>query len=678
MYGQNELIHGLVIEEFDNGNDTDKLRVENADKDILDKNIVLGVLLPNDTQYDYTAWETNYAAVTWAVEDAKMMAEKLNLTKISNYTIKIKYLDTQCDPEKALGPAVHLRHAMKIDVVIGPACSQVADGITSLAAYWDFPVFSHASRRPDLDKNPTLSRVSPTYTRVGEVYKTLIEEYEWTSIHLLYTEYDDDDEDDDGENKIVILLLEEKQVIDVLRRSQEMELSQKEFLFLVTYELDPGDLIRTPWLRNNGTDVEKNLFDNVFEVSARGMIETHKWFDGKTSTDFRKLLPAKMKEKYDYGTNRIGSIHSLYLYDTVLAYLTAVNNVVGNNKNPFSGKVLLREIEKKEFKFMGRTGEVRFDPISRDRLTEFVIWHKDKVRPRYEQYASVYLDEQKGKMVFDEKMTPNFITPDGLPPPTIPVCGYEHERCNDLKESEKAAIIAMTLVGFLVIAVVGIVFLRRRQKIAAELLQSLWKIPHNLITPIHGHGSKNSYGTIDNSSKHSMKSTNMAGIVGQSTQGEDFRIGVYKGYTVYLKPMNLTTLLSLTKKDYQEMKHMKDMNHDNINTFFGLTVGPKSAAVVSFYCSKGSLEDIINNVDIKLDFMFKHSMLCDLVEGMLYLHNSPLMSHGSLKSSNCLIDGRWQLKISDYGLCKVRHDVRLNAGEDSHYYGCVLSSFKIV
>ncbi len=33
---------------------------------------------------------------------------------------------------------------------------------------------------------------------------------------------------------------------------------------------------------------------------------------------------------------------------------------------------------------------------------------------------------------------------------------------------------------------------------------------------------------------------------------------------------------------------------------------------------------------------------------MLYLHNSPLGSHGSLKSSNCLVDNRWVLKINSY------------------------------
>ena len=46
--------------------------------------------------------------------------------------------------------------------------------------------------------------------------------------------------------------------------------------------------------------------------------------------------------------------------------------------------------------------------------------------------------------------------------------------------------------------------------------------------------------------------------------------------------------------------------------------------------------------------------MLDAVQGMVYLHDSPIQCHGHLKSSNCVVDSRWVLKITDYGLRELR------------------------
>ena len=56
------------------------------------------------------------------------------------------------------------------------------------------------------------------------------------------------------------------------------------------------------------------------------------------------------------------------------------------------------------------------------------------------------------------------------------------------------------------------------------------------------------------------------------------------------------------------------------------------------------------NDSIKLDTVFKMSFMSDLAKGICFLNVTVLKSHGNLKSSNCLIDARWTLKVRQTGV----------------------------
>lgn len=61
-------------------------------------------------------------------------------------------------------------------------------------------------------------------------------------------------------------------------------------------------------------------------------------------------------------------------------------------------------------------------------------------------------------------------------------------------------------------------------------------------------------------------------------------------------------------------EQVKQMAHENINPLIGLCIREPFFYILTTYCSKGSLQDILENDDIPLDWSFKCALILDLVK----------------------------------------------------------------
>ena len=71
-------------------------------------------------------------------------------------------------------------------------------------------------------------------------------------------------------------------------------------------------------------------------------------------------------------------------------------------------------------------------------------------------------------------------------------------------------------------------------------------------------------------------------------------------------------------------RQIRELRHENVALYLGLFLaggagGPAAPgegvlAVVSEHCARGSLQDLLAQRDIKLDWMFKSSLLLDLIK----------------------------------------------------------------
>jgi serine/threonine protein kinase len=59
---------------------------------------------------------------------------------------------------------------------------------------------------------------------------------------------------------------------------------------------------------------------------------------------------------------------------------------------------------------------------------------------------------------------------------------------------------------------------------------------------------------------------------------------------------------------------MRDLHHDHLVRFLGACVDPPHACLLTEYCPKGSLQDILENEQFKLDWMFRYSLMHDIAK----------------------------------------------------------------
>nr|XP_045002057.1 guanylate cyclase D-like [Jaculus jaculus] len=138
---------------------------------------------------------------------------------------------------------------------------------------------------------------------------------------------------------------------------------------------------------------------------------------------------------------------------------------------------------------------------------------------------------------------------------------------------------------------------------------------------------------------------------------EHTSMALYQGDWVWLKKFDVGSAPELRPSSLSLLRKMREMRHENVATCLGLLVGPGVSAVVLEHCARGSLEDLLRNEALRLDWTFKASLLLDLIRGMRYLHHRHL-PHGRLKSRNCVVDRRFVLKVTDYGYAELLESQR--------------------
>ncbi|KFH71442.1 RGC/RGC protein kinase [Podila verticillata NRRL 6337] len=144
-------------------------------------------------------------------------------------------------------------------------------------------------------------------------------------------------------------------------------------------------------------------------------------------------------------------------------------------------------------------------------------------------------------------------------------------------------------------------------------------------------------------------------------------IGVYRNLPVFVRRIG-GSKVNLTRNLRVEIMDVMELRHPKLVELVGVCLQPPDICIVYEHCSKGTLNEVLANPDLNFNWLFKLSFMSDISRGMEFLHNSKIHHHGDLRSTNCLITSRWEVKIGGYGLTELFETQHSGYGRQSQSF----------
>ncbi|XP_023219656.1 atrial natriuretic peptide receptor 1-like isoform X1 [Centruroides sculpturatus] len=644
-------------------------------------------------------------------------AIRLAIDKVRNQQVlpgwkwDVHYLDSQCSSTYGPMHAVRAYIEDRIHLFLGPVCDYVTAPVGRLLKFWDVPLLTSGALARDYGLNKShfdneyylLTRVGLSFNDAVSFLLEIFKQFTWRKLLLFY--------DSQARSEISsedYCMLWTKAIISELRISenyvwQHYKLPSKlderlatqillnevgtefgvivvcaspdvvrnimlaadsigmidigEYVFFSLELFSSRKEILRPWYRENESFEKNKRAEHAYKAlfTLTSLNPTTKKFE-----DFTKSVKHVAKEEFgfDYKEEEVNKFVSGF-YEAIILYSLSLNETLSEGYSITNGSIITQKMWNRTFQ--GITGPVSINENG-DRNANYTLMNLNPHKRIY-QAVAMYDGANKRYLEFNET---KYYWPGKRkgPPYDTPICGFDRSKCLN-RDVPQYAIVSVILLCVIVALCICSIFIYRHFKLEAEIASMTWRIKWEdliLISPTHAKhlGSKISLTRISMQSNCSSITMDAADMSKQLFA----RTGYFKGSIIAIKPI-LLSRIDITRPLLYELKYMKDLQHNHLVRFIGSCIDSPHCCLITEYCPKGSLQDILENNEIKLDWMFQCSLMHDIIKGMAYLHSSEIHSHGNLKSSNCVVDSRFVLKITDFGLHSLRtYDE--NENEDSY------------
>ncbi|ESN97917.1 hypothetical protein HELRODRAFT_114062 [Helobdella robusta] len=662
--------------------------------------VVIAILAPNTTKHIFRL-NLAHIAVDYA-RNTHPLAKKLFNEQCK---LTVKLADTDCSQITAPILAYNFYKKDKIHVLFGPVCEYSLAPVARYARYWNLAVITPGGMSGFFGRDktkadpefPLLTRIGPTFDGVAKCLHTIMKEFHWDNVIMLV-------ESDGGahitprlcnlvmtdivflftqesiryelyqidvpehvrnyshilareiglEHSIIILCASPETVREIMIKAAEMHFNNGEYVFL-NVDLFTNYLNNSlkPWHKKGESEERNLLAKKGFETL---LTITMKKPESNEYKIFSKEIKRKAHEQYGeplFGKEDVNSFVGAF-HDAVILYALALNETLAEGKNISNGSDITRRMWNRTFE--GVSGTVTIDGNG-DRSVDYSLLDMNPDTGFFEAVAFYF-----GKKKIYEPIEGREIHWTGnlkVPPTDTPKCGYNNFGCPVIVPFPSTVYIA-ALSGLLFISILlATFFILRHYRLETELAEINWRIKWEDI--MFGAPEKRRLDKINSQINFAKRESfaslvsidSMVGVLNNLGCKQIFiKTGYYKSTLVAIK--KIVNPINITKPLLIEFKRMRDLQNDHIVRFIGVCIDHGNKCIITEFCQKGSLQDVLENSQIKLDNMFKFSLMQDIIRGMSYLHSSDIKFHGNLKSSNCVVDSRFVLKITDFGLQSIR------------------------
>ncbi|XP_069507332.1 atrial natriuretic peptide receptor 1 [Ambystoma mexicanum] len=663
------------------------------------ENLTLAVVLPKENLAYPWAWPRVGPAILLAIDKINQHPTLLAGLHVQYVFGNSEDQHGNCSDSVAPFIAVDLKFAYKPNAFIGPGCVYTSAPVARFTGHWKIPLITAGAAAYGFDdKNmyPLTIRTGPSHTKLGEYVAQIHRHFNWTTRAMII--YMDEKMDDRpcffAAEGLFVELPKFLTVVDMQFKETDLanytsviqDIKQKGRIIYICCSPDSfRQLMLQAWregLSNGdyaffyidvfGTSLQGSKFPDPERPWKRGdaddanakeafkavMIITYREPENPEYRQFLEETKVYAQNYFNYTMeDSLMNYIAAGFHDGVNFYAQAMNDTIAEGGSQHDGAAVTRHMCNRTF--YGVTGYMRIDENG-DRENDYSLWDMAESSEGTFQIVSNWNGSLKKIIPVPGRQ---IHWPQNRIPRDVPLCGFDNSNPICRKVSLTVLEIMSIVVSFFLLGIIlSSIFVYRKLRLEKELAAELWRIRWEDIQTSQMEKNLRSAGS---KLTLSLRGSNYGSLLTTEGQFQVYaKTAYYRGNIVAVKHINRKRI-ELTREVLFELKHMRDVQNEHLTRFVGACTDPPNICILTEYCPRGSLQDILENESITLDWMFRYSLINDIIKGMLFLHNSVIVSHGNLKSSNCVVDGRFVLKITDYGLASFRSTLDL---EDSHAF----------